>query len=144
MSPSWAVWCLPGPLKYHEYTSYSCLLDIMAGPGFVTKDMVPREWLMTPSQEREWLIYVAPRLPGVDAEALQRMVAVELLDVGLSWEYQKAYLEAAKRRDDLLAPVITSQEQWQGREDKVVEIVKCLWEGTAAAVVFMALAVLKK
>ena len=71
-------------------------------------------------------------------------IAVELPDVELSGRYQRAYLEAAKRRDDLLAPVITSQKQWQGREDKVDEIVKCLWEGTAPAIVFMALAVLKK
>ena len=99
---------------------------------------------MSPSQERQWLIQVAPRMPGADPEAMQRIVAVELPEVGLSWRYQKAYLKAAEHRDDLLAPIITSQEQWQGREDKVLEIIKCLWEGTAPAVVFMAVAALKK
>ena len=116
----------------------------MTCPQFVTKDMIPREWLMTPDQEREWLTHVAPRLDGVDPDSLQRMVAVELPDVGLSWEYQRAYLEAAKQRDDLLAPMISSQEQWQGREHQALEVVRCLWQGTAPAVAFIAIAVLKK
>ena len=116
----------------------------MAGCAFVTVDMVPREWIMSPSQERQWLIQVAPQMPGADPEAMQRIVAVELPDVGLSWKYQKAYLKAAEHRDDLLAPMITSQEQWQGREGKVIEIIRCLQEATAPAVAFIAVAALRE
>ena len=106
--------------------------------------MIPREWIMTPSQEREWITHVAPKLEGVDPASLERMVTVELPDVGISWEYERAYLKAAKQRSDLLAPVITSQEQWLGRDEQAFEVIRRLLHGLAPAVVFVALAVPKK
>ena len=115
----------------------------MADRAFVTVDMVPREWIMSTEQEQEWLAQVAPLLPGAEPQALQRIVAVELPDIGLSWKYQREYIEAAKHRDDLLAPMITSQGQWVGKEDKVLQISNCLLPGTPPTVAFIATAVKK-
>ena len=114
----------------------------MLSPQFVTEAMIPREWIMSPSQEREWITHLAPE--GVDPASLERMVTVELPDVGISWEYERAYLQAAKQRSGLLAPVITSQEQWLGREELAFEVIRRLLHGLAPAVVFVALAVPKK
>ena len=113
----------------------------MVGPALVTKDMVPRQWLMTPQQEHEWLLCVASRLPGSDPDAMRRLVAIELPDIKPAWQYQETYQQAAGQRDDLVTPIVTSWEQWRGREDVLCEIVKHLWEGTAPAVVFVAVAV---
>ena len=116
----------------------------MATFKFATKDMIPGEWHLTPEQERQWLAHAAAGLTNETADTLQRMVAIELPDTFTAWAYQEAYVEAAKERDDLVAPVITSQEQWRDRVDELANVVRCLWEGEPPAVVFCALAVPKK
>ena len=114
----------------------------MAGFQFATEDMIPREWAMTPSQQSEWIAHFAPQ--GVDPASLERMVTVELPDVDISWEYERAFSRAAQQRSGLLAPVITSREQWLGREELAFEVIRRLMIGLAPDVAFVALAVPKK
>ena len=123
---------------------FALLLLFMGSPQLVTKDMIPPVWLLTPEQEQEWIVHVAPRLEGADPGSLRRMVVLELPDVGLAWEYRAAYVNAAKRRDDLVIPVITSQEQWHGREQQAMEVVRRLVQGDAPAIAFRAVAILKE
>ena len=112
----------------------------MATFKFVTKDMVPETWHLPPEQEGEWLADAARGL-SVAEGTLQRLVTVELPDTHTAWAYQRAYLRAAERRDDLVTPVITSREQWDGRLDQLARVVQCLWEGEPPAVAFCAIAV---
>ena len=114
----------------------------MAGFQFATEDMIPREWVMTPNQQSDWIAHFAPH--GVDPASLERMVTVELPEVAISWEYERAFSRAAQQRAGLLPPVITSQEQWLGREELAYEIIRRLMSGLAPDVVFVALAVPRK
>ena len=116
----------------------------MATFQFVTASMVHAALNITSEQEKEWLIHAAGGLAGAKADTLQRIVAVELPDTHTAWAYQRAYVEAAKERDDLVAPIITSQEQWRDRVDELTRVVRCLWEGVPPAVVFCAIGAHKK
>ena len=113
----------------------------MARFQFATEDMIPHEWAMTAKQQSEWVALFAP--PGADPASFDRLVTVELPDVPLSWEYQRALSHAARRIDDILPPVITSWEQWQGREKQAQEIIERLNADIPPDVIFVALAVPK-
>ena len=115
----------------------------MAAFKFVTKDMIPGEWRLTPEQEREWLVDAAVSL-NETADNLERIVAVELPDTFMAWAYQEAYVEAVKERSDLVAPVISSEEQWRDRADDLAKVVRCLWAREPPVVVFCAFAVKKQ
>ena len=114
----------------------------MARFQFATEAMIPPEWAMTAEQQNDWIAHLAPH--GADPASLERFVTVELPDVTISWEYEKALSRAARQRNGLLPPVITSWEQWQGRERQAQEIIERLNTGFPPDVVFVALAVPKK
>ena len=97
---------------------------------------------MTSDQQKQWAAHLAPS--GVDPATLERLVTVELPDVAISWEYEKAYSIAARQRTGLLPPVITSWEQWRGRERLAHDIIERLMVGLPPDLVFVALAVPKK
>ena len=109
---------------------------------FVTSSMIPVSHDMTPQQEEAFL-RASSEAHGVPPESLQRMVAVELPDTYAAWEYQAAYAEAAKARDDLVPPAITSREQWDGRLEELARVVACLWAREAPSVSFISFAVRK-
>ena len=112
-----------------------------AHPNFVTKDMVPDVWRFSAEQEREWLEHVAEEMPGESAATLQRIVAIELPDIPLSWAYQEACTAASATRDDLVMPMITLREQWRHRRDEMRSIIRCLIEGSPPVVAICAVAV---
>ena len=112
-----------------------------AHPIFVTKDMVPDVWHFSAEQDREWLEHVAEEMPGESAATLQRIVAIELPDIPLSWAYQEACTAASATRDDLLIPMITSRKQGQDRCDEMRSIIRCLIEGSPPVVAICAVAV---
>ena len=105
-------------------------------PAFalVTWDMIPPEWILTPEQEAIWIGHVIHRLPGETPQTVQRLVCFELPDCPLSYMYQRKYMAAAATREDLVPPMITSQEQWRDRPGKLVEIIACLLTGRPPAV----------
>ena len=108
----------------------------------VSNAMIPKEWRFTEEQERDWLTQVAAEMPGETASTLQRIVAIELPDFPVSYAYQQAYMDASEHRDDLVAPVITSREQWTNRLEEMKKVIKCLLEGNPP-MVFCAMAVKK-
>ena len=110
---------------------------------FVTKPMIPASHDLTPQQEEAFLL-ASSQAHGVAPGALVRMIAVELPDTHTAWEYQAAYTEAAKSRDDLVPPAITSKEQWDGRPNELARVVACLWAREAPTVSFISFAVLKQ
>ena len=114
----------------------------MARFQFATEDMIPHEWAMTAEQQNDWIAHLAPH--GADPASFDRLVTVELPDVALSWEYQRAFSRAAQQVSGILPPVITSWEQWQGREKQAQEIIERLSAGIPPAVIFVALAVPKR
>ena len=115
----------------------------MAAFQFVTKDMIPREWGLSPQQEKVFLQESAA-IHKEPPDGLERMVAVELPDTFTAWAYQEAYVEAAKVRADLVPPVITSEDQWRDRPDELAKVVTCLWDREPPAVAFVAFAVKKQ
>ena len=110
---------------------------------FVTKSMIPASHDLTPQQEETFLL-ASSEAHGVAPGALVRMIAVELPDTHTAWEYQAAYTDAAKSRDDLVPPAITSREQWDSRPDELARVVACLWAREAPAVSFISFAVRKQ
>ena len=116
----------------------------MATFRFVTTSMVPAALNLTSEQENEWLIHAAGGLAGAKADTLQRIVAVELPDTHTAWAYLRAYQLAAKERDDLVVPIISSREQWDHRRDELARVVGCLKQRVPPVVVFCAIAPDKK
>ena len=108
----------------------------------VTKDLIPQVWYLSEEQEREWLAHAGGALPGYSPGELRRVFVIELPDCPMAYAYQQAYVTASARRDDLVMPVITPREQWHGRGDVLVEVLRCLIEGSPplAAVAVIALA----
>ena len=96
---------------------------------------------MTAEQRAGWVARFAP--PGADPTSFGMLVTVELPDVPLAWEYQRALTLAARQVNGILPPVITSWEQWQGREKQAQEIIERLNAGLPPNVIFVALAVPK-
>ena len=107
---------------------------------FVTSSMVPMCHDLTPQQEEAFL-RASSEAHGVPPGSLQRMIAVELPDTHAAWEYQAAYVEAAKIRNDLVPPAITSREQWDDRPEELARVVACLWTREAPSVAFISFAV---
>ena len=109
---------------------------------FVTKGMIPADHDLTPQQEQAFL-RASSAVHGLPPDGLERMIAVELPDTFTAWDYQAAYVEAAKLRDDLVPPAITSQEQWLDRPDQLARVVARLWAREPPAVAFITFAVKK-
>ena len=116
----------------------------MATFQFVTASMVPAAWNITSEQQKERLFHAAGGLAGAKADTSQCLVAVELPDTHTAWAYLRAYQLAAKERDDLVVPIISSREQWGNRVDELRRVVRCLKLGVPPAVVFCAIAPDKK
>ena len=116
----------------------------MATFQFVTASMVPAAWNITSEQQKERLFHAAGGLAGAKADTSQCLVAVELPDTHTAWAYLRAYQLAAKERDDLVVPIISSREQWDHRQDELAMVVGCLKQRVPPAVVFCAIAPDKK
>ena len=109
-------------------------------PSFVTWDMIPAPWMLSPEQEKEWLREVAVYSPGETAETLERHVCIELPDLPLAWAYQEAYITAAASRNDLVPPMISARDQWASRTAQMREVIWCLVHGRPPLVAICAIA----
>ena len=98
-------------------------------PAFVTWDMIPAVWLLSPEQESKWLSEIAHLAPGETAQTLERHVCIELPDCPPAWEYQQAYIAASTTRSDLVTPMITSREQWESRPEQLLDVIWRLLHG---------------
>ena len=108
--------------------------------SLVTMDMIPDVWHFNEEQERDWLEHVAKDMQGETATTLQRMLAIELPDIKGAWTYLERFRMASETRKNLVPPVITARDQWEGRQDELAKIVKCLVEGTPPVVAICAIA----
>ena len=109
---------------------------------FVTKAMVPDRLWLAPDQERAFLERSA-EFHQVPPEQLERVVAVELPDTFVAWEYSAAHVVASASRGDLAPAMLTPEDMWRDRPQQLAQISLCLMNGEPPAVAFMCFAVKK-